>query len=464
MLCRLAIAAGLLAISLGACSKDAATPAKQDDRSTAAAACPGVQKGPIRWIEDDWPAALACAKARKVPIVLDLWAPWCHTCIAMQTTVFMDPSFEANSETFVWLALDADRPENAVPVGAYATSAMPTFYVIGADEQVLARFVGGATLQQFHEFIDAGARVARGGIAAADTRLVAGERALAAKDLATGETEITAALAAAPPAWPRRAEAVASLQLTKKKRRDYWGCVELSAANLDAVGTTATATNFWATAIECVGSLAAAPSPGADPAVATTVQDRAIANLAAVLADPKAPLSIDDRAEAYAYLRDAQAAHGKLDEADATAETLRRLLDEAWSAAPTAFARMTYLWPRAEAYAYLKRPLELVVDYKTLATELPTEYDVPARLGWLYLKAGKYAEAATWTDKALALVYGPRKARLFNQRAEIAAGAGDTATERAMRESAVSLWESLPAGPQNPDALAKAKAELAAMN
>ena len=28
------------------------------------------------WISDDWPKALAEAKARKVPIFVDAWAPW----------------------------------------------------------------------------------------------------------------------------------------------------------------------------------------------------------------------------------------------------------------------------------------------------------------------------------------------------------------------------------------------------
>ncbi len=37
----------------------------------AAAAGPGP-----RWISDDWPRALAEAKARKVPIFVDAWAPW----------------------------------------------------------------------------------------------------------------------------------------------------------------------------------------------------------------------------------------------------------------------------------------------------------------------------------------------------------------------------------------------------
>ncbi len=419
------------------------------------------QKGAIRWFEDDWAGAVACAKQRKVPIVLDLWAPWCHTCISMQTTVFMDPSFSANAESFVFAALDTDREANAAAVGKYATTAMPTFYVIAHDEQVLARFVGAATLDQFHAFMDAGAKAATGGMAAADARLQSAERALALKDFATADTELAAALAAAPPAWPRRAEAVASLQSTKKKRGDLLACVDLSDANMDTVGKTAIATNFWSTAIECATELAKAAPAGADPVRA--VEDRAIAALEALLVDRTAPLSIDDRAEALGYLRDALDDKGNKDGAKAAAETQRVLLDEAYAKAATPFERMTFIWPRADVYAYLGRPLDLVADYEKLASELPAEYDPRARLGWLYLKAGKPVEAATWTDKALALVYGPRKARLLDQRAQVAAAAGDKAMERKMREDAIKLWESLPAGQQNPDALAKAKGALAAL-
>jgi hypothetical protein len=31
---------------------------------------------PLPWIVDDWPRALSLAKARKVPIFVENWAPW----------------------------------------------------------------------------------------------------------------------------------------------------------------------------------------------------------------------------------------------------------------------------------------------------------------------------------------------------------------------------------------------------
>jgi len=61
------------------------------------------------------------------------------------------------------------------------------------------------------------------------------------------------------------------------------------------------------------------------------------------------------------------------------------------------------------------------------------------------------------------MVYGPRKGRVLSLRADIAAAAKDPA-ERGFREQAVKLFESLPASQQNPDALAAAKAALAAMD
>ena len=37
---------------------------------------------PIEFIEDDYPRALAEARARAVPLFVDAWAPWCHTCLS----------------------------------------------------------------------------------------------------------------------------------------------------------------------------------------------------------------------------------------------------------------------------------------------------------------------------------------------------------------------------------------------
>jgi hypothetical protein len=44
--------------------------------SLAVAGDAAAAKGPIRWISDDWPRALAEARERDALLVVDAWAPW----------------------------------------------------------------------------------------------------------------------------------------------------------------------------------------------------------------------------------------------------------------------------------------------------------------------------------------------------------------------------------------------------
>jgi thioredoxin-like negative regulator of GroEL len=470
-----------IAIVLAACDKK---PAPQADpgaaQTTAPAADHAVSAGSdpcakaraeggevMPWIADDLASALACGKLRKVPVVLDLWAPWCHTCLSMQSTVFTDASFKPDVARFVFAALDTDKEVNADAVAKYPPSAWPTFYVIGEDRRtgagdaVLARFVGAASLAQFHTFLEAGVKAQQGGAAGADARLLGAERAIAIKDLPTAEQELAAALAQAPADWARRPDALTSLIHTKHQRGDLAGCLELAGKSLGDTGNTATVTDFIVQALSCAAERK--DDPAAAPQI-KQLRERAVTRLTALVGDAGAVLSIDDRSDALATLREQLDELGRHAEAVATAEQQRALLDAAAAKTTTAMAAMTYNWQRCDVYAYLGKPLELVPALEKSARDLPTEYDPRARLGWIYLKAGKLPEAATWTDQALRLVYGPRKARLLAQRAEIAEQQHDAAAVRTYREDIVRLWQAMPAGQASPEALAKAQQAVAALD
>ena len=456
---RLALLLAVLAI---ACKREA--PAREAPGSEAVTTRAAVTdpctkakvEGAMAWIADDYPAALACAKARNLPLVLDLWAPWCHTCLSMQTTVFTDPSFHEETPRFVYAALDTDRDVNAAVVAKFPPSAWPTFYVVGPDEAVLARFVGSASVAQFHAFLDSGARALAGGAAGADARLLGAERATALKDYKTADEELTAAIGAAPPDWVRLPDALTSLITTKQREGDLAGCLDVAEKYLDHTGNAAAASDFLVTAMDCAKQQ---EKSSADRVLA--LRGKALARWQALLADPKAPLSVDDRSDALDAMRKTLDELAKKDEAKATAELQLKLLEDAAAKAPDPTAASTYNWQRAEVSVYLGRPLDAVPALTKSAAALPTEYDPPARLGWVYLKAGKLDEARAWTDKALAMAYGPRKARLLNQRAEIAQRQHDKAAERKARTELVALWSAMPAGQANPEALKKAKEQLA---
>jgi thioredoxin-like negative regulator of GroEL len=452
------VAGGVLVLGT-ACKGDAKDPPKPTPVTVEAKpesdACKSAKlEGGLAWIADDYSGAIACAKQKHVPVVLDLWAPWCHTCLSMQTTVFLDPSFGADNTRFVFAKLDTDREQNAGPMEKLAIAAWPTFYVVDSgSEAVLGRFVGGATVAQFHEFLEAGLRATKGGADAASTHMLGAQRALAMKDYPTADAELTAGLAAAPATWPSRPELLVELIMTKDKAKDYPGCMDLADKHLDELGNAAVTSDFMVTAMSCADEVK-------DAVAVKALREKAVKRWQRLLAESK-ELSIDDRSDAMASERETLDKLGDKAGAKQLAVAQRALLDDAATKAPNELAAMTYNWPRTEVYVYLGVPLELVPALEKSAKDLPTEYDPRARLGFLYFQAKKYDDATKWTDEALAMVYGPRKGRVLNLRADIAAAQHDAVAEKKFREQAVALYAGLPKGQEAPEALAKAKDALA---
>lgn len=454
-------------LALGACGKKSDALVERGGSASAIVTDPACAKakkhGDLAWLEDDYPSALACAKATHVPLVVDLWAPWCHTCLSMKSTVFMDKALAPQADKFVWVSLDTDRETNAPAVAKLPLAAWPTFYVLGEDESVLARFAGAASLAQFSAFLDAGL-ASRGATDASAQALLAAERALAVKDFATADAQLQLAVSKAPSTWSRLPDALVSWIHTKKSRNDDAGCFELAENHVagEGLGNAASVADFIGIAAECATDLLKADPTTKDRV--DTFRTRAIAELKKQYSDANAPLSVDDRSDAMVYARELMVDLGDKEYAKETAEQQVALLEDAIKNASEPMSAMTYNYQLADAFIFLERPLEAVPYLQKSATDLPNEYDPAARLANVYYEAKRYEDAKLWADKALSLVYGPRKARVLEIRANVAKAQGKRDEEKLYRAQSVEMWKSLPAGQQNPVAQKKAEDALAALD
>jgi len=463
------------------CKKEGGAEKKKPEAAAAADkdACPAPgdpkleKTGALAWFHDDLEGAVRCATARKVPIVIDEWAPWCHTCLSMQTAVFPDPAFAPLVDRFVWLSADTDKDVNATIVASYPPAAWPTFFVIAPNGTIHGRFVGSASVTQFREFLTeseksflAGAAPPSGPMAdvVAANRILVDADALARTDPRRADALRTAlgkyqhALATAPAEWPRRPDVLVATMDTLGDLGDPKACLDFALAHMDETGNAASASDFLFNARRCVAGL-----EPQDPAALEAFRRRALARVTALIDDATAPLSADDRSDAMVNVRELQDELGMAKEAVATAERQRALLDDAAAKAPDPFAAMTYNWPRSEVYAYLHEHLELVPALEKSAADLPREYDPPYRLAWIYKEAGKVDDALPWARKAVALAYGPRKARVQSLLADLLRAKGDTAGELEARRALVATYRSLPPAQARPEDLAKAETDLAAL-
>src|SRR5688500_15104979 len=109
---RLAVPAFSLACAL-ACGK-ADAPAAEPVQPEATLAAPAKLAEPelihgIAWFEDAPDAARARALREHKPVLVDLWAPWCHTCLSMKNFVLTREHLGELADQYVFLSVNTER-------------------------------------------------------------------------------------------------------------------------------------------------------------------------------------------------------------------------------------------------------------------------------------------------------------------------------------------------------------------
>ncbi|MGM0576069.1 MAG: FAD:protein FMN transferase [Myxococcota bacterium] len=370
---------------------------------------------PMPWIRDDWDAAVARARAEGKPLVVDLWAPWCHTCLSMKHYVFPDPSLRALADRFVWASLDTDREANAEALEHLKPEVWPTFYVVAPDGTLQARHAGATSVEGFRAFLRRGEQaVLEGRDLDRDDPLFhlrRGDRLAAEERYAAAEEAWAAATERAPEGWERTPEVLVRRIRARYRRAQYGGCAKFGRAHLaEAVANRdASAGDFSKYALRCADRQD-------DEGLARRVREALVAEDGslrwALSGDGPRPMSTDDRSDAMTTLREAWEALGDEARARTVAERQAGLLDRAVEDAPNPRAEMTWAWPRAEVYVHLGRGEEVLPWLEALAAKLPDEYDPPYRLAWVLHRLGRDDEALPWAERAYEKAYGPRKERI----------------------------------------------------
>ncbi|MEO8195955.1 MAG: thioredoxin family protein [Thermoanaerobaculia bacterium] len=428
----------------------------------------------VPFIADDYPQALAQARARNLPIFLEAWAPWCHSCRSMQAYVYTDAKLAPFADRFVWLAIDTEKPSNAATVAQFPVGAWPSMYVIDPKTETVAfRWTGSATIEQLLEFLDE-ARAALAGasdskpLAAPTTLAVATGPALAAElseaDRLNGAASWDAAanayaavLARAPAGWaslPRAADAYLFSLLKADREAD---CARAALELLPKLAGNPSSATVAASGLDCAVAL---PTDAAGRAAAISGLEKAART---ALADPRLGIAADDRSGLYISLigarDDARDESGKK---QLTGEWIA-LLESSAAQAPTPAARAVFDSHRLSAYLEIGEPQRAIAMLEVSERDFPTDYNPPARLAVAYRAMKDYPHALAASDRALPLTYGPRRLGILRTRAKIQDESGDRPAARATLEKALVEARALPAGQVSERTLAAMLAELDAM-
>lgn len=428
------------------------------------------------------PRGLERAKAEKKALFVEVWAPWCHTCLSMKAFVLSDPALVPLEARAVFAAIDSDRPENGTFVEKYRVGVWPTLFVLDATNgDVLGLWEGAASVDELRAFVtDAvDARDASAAPASPVASLVAAGRAQAAGRCAEATRHYRAALDKGGPSFPRRSEAQKGLIFCQMRERKYGDCVETGLAHIASIDGTSSPADFAGTMLSCAAALTAPTTPVLDnedalaeryralDATKKRAREAAAQRLRALTEAPPAGSSVDDRSDALSLYAAALESLGDRGGARAARERQLAVLEAAAAAAPEPLLAATFDYARMGGYLALGRGAEAVAMLTQRVSELPDSYEPRARLAQAHAALGRNREALTALDGALDRAYGPRRLRYLSLRAELLERLGESREERATLDRLIAAYGELPrsakANPANKDGLAAAQARRRAL-
>jgi len=373
----------------------------------------------------------------------------------MRAYVFTDPTLTKRAGQFVWLSIDTEKAQNAPFTKKYPIRAWPSFYVIDpVSEKVALRWVGGATVAELDKLFDDGRNaVSR---PASTESLAKADSLFSEGKYEESIPEYRAALKTLPKTSPSYARAVESLlyDYTVPGAKQPAECVTLARSSYPALRGTTAGAAVAGQGLDCALHL---PEGAPDRASHIAALEK---DAREVLADPKLHLAADDRSALYESLHDAREDAHDAEGAERVAKEWVADLDAAARNAKTP-EQLTALDPnRLSAYNAAGELEKAIPMLEKSQEDFPDDYNPPARLAHVYLKLKRYDEALKASDQAMAKVYGPRKLRVYSERADIYAAMGDQPAARKTVQDALAYAEALPPGQRSESAIASLRKQL----
>ena len=393
----------------------------------------------IELIEDDLPRALQAATQAGKVVFVEVWAPWCHTCLSMKSFVLADAALVPLAERVVFAAIDSDRPEGADFVDRYQVDVWPTLYVLEPrDQTVLGMWQGAASVEELRSFVtDAvDARDAKLEPASALASLLEAKRAHADGKFLVAARHYGRALERGGEGWARRSEALYGLLFSEYKQGHWGRCAQIGSERIAEVTGAAVPADYASLLMSCARRVT-------DAGLRGRALDGALERLARHTAEPPTGASVDDRSDAWSLYATALQQAGDRAAAREVVGRQLRLLEQAAAQAPSPEAAATFDYARLTAYLSLGRGEEAVAMLSERVEQLPDGYEAWARLAEALSAVGRARDALAPATKAVELSYGPRKLRYLALQARLFRTLGDAAAERRALEQLVRSYDSL---------------------
>jgi tetratricopeptide (TPR) repeat protein len=376
----------------------------------------------------------------------------------MRAYVLTDKALERYAGRFVWLAIDTENAKNAAFLKQFPIPVLPTLLVIDPKKEAVAlRYPGGATVPQLKKLLDEGERAVKGKGNSADEALARADRLASSGKTKEAAAAYDEAIKAAPKGWSQLGRAAESLVLALTMSDQGEDCATRAAALYPQVRGTISGVNVAAVGVGCASEL---PPENANRKALLTTLEKATRE---AFDDKKIVMSGDDRSGLYQSLIDARNAAGDKESAQKLTEEWSAFLDAEAAKAKTAEQRAAYDPHRLGAYMALKHPEKAVPMLQQTERDLPDDYNAPARLASAYKAMGKFDDALSANERALAKAYGPRKIGIYRTRADIYTAKGDAAAAKETINEAIRYAESLPEGQKSDRTIAALKKKLETM-